>query len=116
TALKERKFIDGGVVENLGLEGIRRYLTLGSPPPARPEVLIISDASQYSAGIEYKRKADLVKLIARSQSLSYTALHGQLYARYTGRSDFWSWSREEPLYSQVSIARYGAIDARLAQG
>jgi predicted acylesterase/phospholipase RssA len=116
TALKERKFIDGGVVENLGVEGLRRYLTMGSPLPDRPEVLIISDASQYSAGTEFKRKAELVRLLARSQNLSYTALHRQLYARYTGRIDFWTWSREEPFYSQVSKVRYDAIDPRFTDG
>jgi hypothetical protein len=115
TELKERKFIDGGVVENLGLEGLRRYLTTGSPPPEPPDVLLISDASQYGAGIEFKRKPELLRLLARGQSLSYAALHRQLYARYTGHADIWSWSREEPLFSQVSIVRYDAIDTRLAQ-
>jgi predicted acylesterase/phospholipase RssA len=115
TDLKERKFIDGGVVENLGLEGLRRYLTTGSPPPEPPDVLLISDASQYGAGIEFKRKPELLRLLARSQSLSYAALHRQLYARYTGHADIWTWSREEPLFSQVSMVRYDAIDTRLAQ-
>jgi hypothetical protein len=114
--LKERKFVDGGVIENLGLEGLRRYLTQGAPPPDRPDVLIISDASQYSVGVEFKRKVELVRLLARSQNLSYEALHRQLYARYTGRTDFWNWSRREPPHAQVSTVRYGAIDVGLAQG
>jgi hypothetical protein len=105
----------GGVVENLGLEGLRRYLTTGSPPPEPPDVLLISDASQYGAGIEFKRKPELLRLLARSQSLSYAALHRQLYARYTGHADIWTWSREEPLFSQVSMVRYDAIDTHLAQ-
>lgn len=116
TAITERKFVDGGVVENLGLEGLRRYLTLGSHLPPRPDVLIISDASQYSASFEFRRKAEFVRLLARSQNLSYTALHRQLYARYTGRADFWTWSREEPLASQVSIVRYDGIDPHFAHG
>jgi hypothetical protein len=79
TSLRERQFIDGGVVENLGLEGLRRFLRLSLA--ALPDVLIVSDASLYSAGAEYKRKVELLALLARSQNLSYEALHRQLYAR-----------------------------------
>jgi predicted acylesterase/phospholipase RssA len=47
--VKKRQFTDGGVAENLGVEGLRRYLTLrdqdGELPP-RVHVLIISDADR----------------------------------------------------------------------
>jgi len=117
TGLRERNFIDGGVIENLGVEGLRRYLTLsssGSRAPDRPDLLIISDGSQYSTGVGFKRKVELVRLLARTESLSYEALHRELYARYTGRADFWNWSRTEAPYAQVSSVPYGAVDARLA--
>lgn len=114
-AVQERPFIDGGVIENLGLEGLRLFLRISGSRNAHPHLLIVSDASQYGAGATFKRKAELVRLLARSESLSYQALHRQLYARYTGRSDFWTWSRTEPIPAQVSAVPYVNIDSTFTQ-
>lgn len=113
--VRERPFIDGGVIENLGLEGLRRFFRIGGSQSAHPHLLIVSDASQYGAGAAFKRKAELVRLLARSESLSYQALHRQLYARYTGRSDFWTWSRTEPISAQLSAVPYVNIDSGFTQ-
>jgi hypothetical protein len=114
-AVKERPFIDGGVIENLGIEGLRRFFRISGSRNAQPHLLIISDASQYGGGAAFKRKAELVRLLARSENLSYQALHRQLYARYTGRSDFWTWSRTEPISAQLSAVPYVNIDSTFTQ-
>src|SRR5262249_57822810 len=75
TRATERKFIDGGLVENLGVEGLWRYLTMARPegmePPLLPHLLIIVDASQRGRAQLVPYKMELTQLLARSQGISY---------------------------------------------
>jgi hypothetical protein len=88
TQATERKFIDGGLVENLGVEGLWRYLTMARPsgmePPLLPHLLIIVDASQRGGAQLFPNKMELTQLLARSQGISYDELHAHLYAQLTG--------------------------------
>lgn len=114
-----RKFVDGGVVENLGVEGLRRYLTLGRPSaaPARPHLLIISDASRRGAAQEFPNKLGIVDAVERAQGISYDALHRHLYARLSGRADFfWDWVKRTGVPEQISSVPWAQIDGRLGDG
>jgi predicted acylesterase/phospholipase RssA len=116
---KERKFVDGGVVDNFGVEGLRRYLTLprnGRALPARPHLLIVSDASGYGGPATVTPKPDAVTLITRSTAFSYEALHRQLYTRYTGVPDLFEWVTGRSVGDHVGTVSYRSIDARLDTG
>jgi len=94
-----KDYIDGGVVENLGLEGLREFLAreadtpqqtttppTTTPPTCRPnlpDVLIISDASQADKDPEGGRKELRLTLLKEASSTSYLALHRKLYRLFT---------------------------------
>lgn len=114
-----REFIDGGVVENLGVEGLRRYLTLprsGQPLPPRPHVLIISDASQYTSTAKFGAKTEIISLLTRAEGISWSALHRHIYARFTGEERYLSvFAKVEP-ETQVASANYEALLPRGSPG
>ena len=118
-AVKERKFLDGGIIDNFGVEGLRRYLTIreadGRLPP-RPHVLIVSDASGYGSPTGIDAKADAATLLERGTSYSYEALHRHLYARYTGQDNLFEWMRARPVPEQVGVVPYAQVDSRLRVG
>lgn len=119
TKVRERKFLDGGIIDNLGVEGLRRYLTISAPDgslPARPHVVILSDASGYGSPESIGAKADIASLLQRSSDYSYEALHRHLYARYTGRDNLLEWIRSRPVAEQTSAVPYAQIDSRLREG
>jgi predicted acylesterase/phospholipase RssA len=112
TTPRRRAFIDGGVVDNLGLEGLRRYLTmprLESPLPPRPDVLVISDTSLYAGRAAFGAKAELVSVLVRAEELSWTALHRHVYARFTGAEDYLGTLGDAPPEMQVANVRYRAL-------
>jgi predicted acylesterase/phospholipase RssA len=112
TTPTRRAFIDGGVVDNLGLEGLRRYLTmprLESPLPPRPDVLVISDTSLYAGRAAVGAKDDMVSVLVRAEELSWTALHRHVYARFTGNEDYLSTLGATAPEKQVASARYRAL-------
>ena len=117
--VKKRQFTDGGVAENLGVEGLRRYLTLpgqdGKRPP-RVHVLIISDASAYGGPDNLAPRADAMTLLKRATGYTYDLLHRHLYARYTGHGNFFEWVRTQPVAQQVGSVQYEQIDDRLKDG
>jgi predicted acylesterase/phospholipase RssA len=119
STLKERKFVDGGIVENLGIQGLLQYLTLNrtsGEPPMRPDILIISDASLRGEPRQYPSKIDLQSLLSRTSGLTYDVLHRYLYPRITGQSDFWTWMASEKPGLQVCRVNYSQIDGRLSTG
>lgn len=77
-----RHFIDGGVVDNLGLEGLRKYL-LGSNQKPELDILIISDASKGPQPKEPGKKEFRLTLLQEASSHSYDALHLHLYRLYS---------------------------------
>ena len=115
--VKERQFVDGGVIDNFGVEGLRHYLTMprqNKTLPERPHVLIISDASAYAGPELLSPRADAMTLLKRTTDYTYELLHRHIYARYTGRGDLFDWVRSEPVANQVGSVAYGQIDHRFA--
>ena len=116
--VKERQFVDGGVIDNLGVEGLRHYLTIAQSEgalPERPHVLIISDASAYGGPEGMSPRADAMTLLKRTTDYTYELLHRHIYARYTGRGDLFQWIRSEPVARQVGAVAYSQIDHRLGE-
>lgn len=112
----ERGFIDGGVVENLGVAGLRRYLTFpSSPPPPRPHVLVISDASRYAGRANFRSKLELLSLLSRGEEISWDALHRHIYARYTRDPNYLETVADKAVALQVtSVAYEDILDRRVA--
>jgi predicted acylesterase/phospholipase RssA len=83
--------VDGGVVENLGLEGLRRHLRRkfwSEWDQTRPTLVVVADASGY-AGMSDRwivnPTADATLL--RANAIQFDELHQLLYAELTGRDD-----------------------------
>lgn len=79
-SLERRRFVDGGVVENLGLEGLKRYFHL-TGTQKRPDIIIISDVSMRGRAQDLSFKVGLMALLSRSQGISYDSLHHEIYSR-----------------------------------
>jgi predicted acylesterase/phospholipase RssA len=75
--LRIRKFVDGGVFENLGYTGMANFLVVEASKRTAaesrplPDILILSDASAVADGVRLPAKVDLFKLLARSEDISY---------------------------------------------
>ncbi|OGB95415.1 MAG: hypothetical protein A3G35_02955 [candidate division NC10 bacterium RIFCSPLOWO2_12_FULL_66_18] len=82
-----RRFVDGGVVENLGVEGLDKFRRLkgGGRPFDEPDLSIISDASRRSRSDDLPMKVELLQLLSRSQGISYDSLHRFLYKQVKGK-------------------------------
>jgi hypothetical protein len=110
TSIGEHLFVDGGVIENLGTEGLRRYLQ----PMAwtqwyreRPSILVVSDASAYPVEPEVQKlnpAAD--ETLLRSISLQFDHLHRLMFAELTGRPDLWQDITSRPSWAQYRRAPY----------
>lgn len=83
------RYIDGGVVENLGLDGLALFLDTHRPGSAievpTPEVLIISDVSKLPDRLAGTAKVWALAAAWRALDLSYESVHRYLYDRYTER-------------------------------
>jgi hypothetical protein len=101
-----RRFIDGGVVENLGVQGLIRFLEQSRSPDGpqlkRPHILIISDASKQSEPRTYDAKVGLVDLLQRAGDITYDAATKALLEKLTGQVDFWRWLEETAIGHQLS--------------
>ncbi len=105
-------FIDGGVVENLGIEGIRRYLTAMNWMEwylHHPTILIVSDASGYASAVPGDRlvinpPAD--EVLQRANDIQFDALHRFLYAAITGEEDLLSNVAQRPAWRQFHVVDY----------
>jgi predicted acylesterase/phospholipase RssA len=79
--IEGERFIDGGVVENLGIGGLQQYLASGAEH--LPRVLIISDASLIPEAPPGWTKPSPVQMALRAQQTSYFAMHRWIYSFYT---------------------------------
>ena len=80
---EQRNFVDGGVTENLGLEGLRRYLDYGFWNH-RPHLAIIADATQHSSYKTFHKKASPWELLFRAQDIMWATVHQMLYSQWLG--------------------------------
>src|SRR5207247_3865152 len=80
----DRKFVDGGVVENLGVEGLLKYLSQNQNE-RRPKTLIISDASGHGNPEVSQSQVDLVTLLSGTVNISFESLHKEIYALFICR-------------------------------
>lgn len=80
-------YIDGGVVENLGIAGLQNYLEsrAGDTMPADliPDVLVLSDAGLIPEAPPSWNKPSVVQMALRAQQTSYFAMHQWIYSFYT---------------------------------
>lgn len=80
-------YLDGGIVENLGVRGLERFLDdRSSSEMATPRVLIISDMTKSFAPMGLERKPFFWESGTRALDLLYEAVHQELYSKYTGSS------------------------------
>ena len=75
-------YIDGGVVENLGVEGLTEYLRTDESH-LEPDILIISNASKEARTPRVHAKMFRFTLLSQASSDSYEALHDQIFRLYT---------------------------------
>ena len=80
-------FMDGGVVDNLGVAGLQHYFDAERRPGIDasdiPGILIISDASNLPDAPSSWRKHSLGQMAVRAQQVSYNAIHSWIYAILT---------------------------------
>ena len=69
----DRRFVDGGVVENLGYTGLERFLSITKQPDLspKPDLLVMSDASAELASGAVPSSVSVWELITRSQDIAY---------------------------------------------
>ncbi len=79
-----KRYMDGGVVENLGVEGLRQYLESAKPQPSFPRILIISDMSADPREARMFFKPSVLDMAMQAQQVSYQSLHDWIYELYTG--------------------------------
>lgn len=79
--IEGERYIDGGVVENLGIAGLQQYFANGVH--TLPKVLIISDGSLIPAAPSGRAKPSVVEMAMRAQQTSYFAMHRWIYSFYT---------------------------------
>jgi predicted acylesterase/phospholipase RssA len=81
-----KSYIDGGVVDNLGLLGLHQYLeTTSKSPKPTPRLLIISTVSKApraTNGIVYKPFG--FEVLNRAIDLTYESLHSRIFEKFTG--------------------------------
>lgn len=84
-----RRFVDGGVVENLGVTGLERLFVLTRTAQSQltpePDLLIISDASRLSSFRTLSQKVDLLQLLIRSEGISYDMLRNHVLKNVDGK-------------------------------
>jgi len=79
--------VDGGVVENLGTEGLRTYLADMTPFDwyrRKPALLIVSDATGYSGSARMLINPALDEMLLRANAIQYDTLHRLLLRELTG--------------------------------
>ena len=86
------RYVDGGVVDNLGLAGLEQHFSAvaGDAQIDRliPRVLIISDEGIIPAAPRSWRKPSVPQMAIHAQKTSYFAMHKWIYSFYTaGRYD-----------------------------
>ncbi len=77
-------YSDGGVIENLGVEGLRQYLQ-SHPRVAQPDVLLISDASAEPRIISRVPKPTFLEQASGALEAQFVALNRRIFALYAGQ-------------------------------
>jgi predicted acylesterase/phospholipase RssA len=100
--LGDEPYVDGGVMENLGVDGLLQYLTdPGNTSVPTPSILIVSDVSAEPAPPADSGPPPMLASILRAEDLIYQRLHARIFASYTGNA-----------YQQTAPARNGyEVDA-----
>jgi predicted acylesterase/phospholipase RssA len=75
--VRDRRFIDGGVVENLGYAGLARLLW-SRPDLPHVDLFIVVDAGAGPASGALPQKVGLIDLLTRSEGISYSIQHNLL--------------------------------------
>jgi hypothetical protein len=78
----ERLYVDGGVVENLGVDGLGQYLA-AEPQAPTPSVLLISDASAEPQSRAATLKSGWLEAATQAMEAQYVSLHERIFAFYT---------------------------------
>jgi Patatin-like phospholipase len=80
-------YVDGGVVENLGIAGLQIYLESHAADPDLadriPDVLVLSDAGLIPDAPPGWSKPSVLQMALRAQQTSYFAMHRWIYSFYT---------------------------------
>ena len=83
--LGDAPYVDGGVMENLGVDGLQQYLADPSNASVpTPSVLIVSDVSAEPAPPAGDGPPPMLASILRAEDLVYQRLHERIFALYTG--------------------------------
>lgn len=80
-------YVDGGVVENLGIAGLQLYLESHAADADLgdriPDVLVMSDAGLIPEAPPGWNKPSVLQMALRAQQTSYFAMHRWIYSFYT---------------------------------
>jgi predicted acylesterase/phospholipase RssA len=102
--IDDHRLVDGGVVENLGIEGLRQYYQRMSWLDwyrGRPHILVISDVSGYAGTGErmvINPAAD--EALLRASDIQFDMLHRLLYRELTGKDDLSSQIADAEVWRQ----------------
>ena len=80
------RYMDGGVVENLGLEGLVQYLEetgQRSEPRQAPPLLIVSDLSAEPQAPRSWQKPSFLQMASHSTNVTYHSLHARIFDIYS---------------------------------
>ncbi len=112
-AIVPRRFIDGGVVENLGIKGLNRYFTLTKGRSALDDIdiLLISDASKRGKIDRLSPKVQLLKLLSRSTGITYDRLHLEIYDQLSDKKVVSIRSTQKEGITSLSTAYFPSMTA-----
>jgi predicted acylesterase/phospholipase RssA len=116
-AVAKRRFIDGGVVENLGVTGLIRYLKSmpdGVTRPPKPDLLIVIDASHHESATELPPKPSPVAVWVRMNEIEFEEVHRYLWQKITGQQSIWTWINEANPDPKIFSVKYDGVDLSLA--
>jgi predicted acylesterase/phospholipase RssA len=83
--LGDEPYVDGGVMENLGVDGLVQYLSAPANASApTPSILIVSDVSAEPSPAAFGGSPPMLASILRAEDLIYQRLHARIFASYTG--------------------------------
>jgi hypothetical protein len=100
--------MDGGARENLGVEGLRIYLSLNSPDLPVPRILIISNAGQMlEAKDRPPGKIWRGDALLRSYATTYEEVHNQIFRHYLADRYFPGWPRVMQPVASPARALFG---------
>lgn len=106
------RYVDGGIVENLGVDGLREYLAREKDAPT-PTVLLISDASAEPGRPADTVKAGLLDASSKALEAQFVSLHERIYEFYTAEDPSHRYDRNS---TQPLRQPYRTAAARLWPG